>query len=125
VAHTLGLYIFSDDQAEIEYGKQFAPRFERLLLTTTVLDNTLSGGVTINDALLHAGFPEVPCGGVGDWHGSLCGKYGFDTFKHRRVVVKMSDWLDRFMGFRYPPYKLTKSNPMTKFSTPLKTLRDA
>lgn len=84
-----------------------------------MLDNTLSGGVTINDALLHAGVPEVPFGGVGDsGMGAYHGKYGFDTFTHRRVVVRMPDWLDRFMAFRYPPYDLTKSNPMTTFSTP-------
>lgn len=84
-----------------------------------MLDNTLSGGVTINDVLLHAGVPEVPFGGVGDsGMGAYHGKYGFDTFTHRRTVVRMPDWLDRFMGFRYPPYDLTKSNPMTTFSTP-------
>jgi aldehyde dehydrogenase (NAD+) len=75
--------------------------------------------VTINDALLHAGVPEVPFGGVGDsGMGAYHGKYGFDTFTHKRAVVQMPDWLDRFMGFRYPPYDLTKSNPMTTFSTP-------
>lgn len=101
--HPLGLYIFSHDQSEIDY----------------ILENTLSGGVTINDVLLHAGVPEVPFGGVGDsGMGAYHGKYGFDTFTHRRVVVRMPDWLDRFMGFRYPPYDLTKSNPMTTFSTP-------
>ncbi|KAF3048812.1 hypothetical protein E8E11_004193 [Didymella keratinophila] len=101
--HPLGLYMFSHDQSEIDY----------------VLDNTLSGGVTINDALLHAGVPEVPFGGVGDsGMGAYHGKYGFDTFTHKRAVVQMPDWLDRFMGFRYPPYDLTKSNPMTTFSTP-------
>jgi hypothetical protein len=50
--------------------------------------------------------------------GAYHGKYGFDTFTHKRAVVQMPDWLDRFMGFRYPPYDLTKSNPMTTFSTP-------
>ncbi|KAH6616459.1 Aldehyde/histidinol dehydrogenase [Boeremia exigua] len=101
--HPLGLYIFSHDQSEIDY----------------VLDNTLSGGVTINDTLLHAGVPEVPFGGVGDsGMGAYHGKYGFDTFTHLRAVVQMPDWLDKFMGFRYPPYDLTKSNPMTTFSAP-------
>lgn len=50
--------------------------------------------------------------------GAYHGKYGFDTFTHKRAVVQMPDWLDRFMGFRYPPYDLTKSNPMTTFSAP-------
>ena len=50
--------------------------------------------------------------------GAYHGKYGFDTFTHRRAVVQMPDWLDKFMGFRYPPYDLMKSSPMTTFSTP-------
>ncbi|KAH7347996.1 Aldehyde/histidinol dehydrogenase [Pyrenochaeta sp. MPI-SDFR-AT-0127] len=101
--HPLGLYIFSHDQTEIDY----------------VLDNTLSGGVTVNDALLHAATPEAPFGGVGDsGMGTYHGKHGFDTFTHRRVVTSLPDWLDKFMSFRYPPYNLKKSNPMTTFSTP-------
>lgn len=90
-----------------------------LIKLGSVLNNTLSGGVTINDALLHAGLPEVPFGGVGDsGMGAYHGKYGFDTFTHRRVVTSMPDWLDRFMSFRYPPYDVKKSNPMTTFSKP-------
>ncbi|KAF2820846.1 aldehyde dehydrogenase [Ophiobolus disseminans] len=98
--HPLALYIFSHDQSEIDY----------------VLNNTLSGGVTINDALLHAAVPEVPFGGVGDsGMGAYHGKHGFDTFTHKRVVTGMPDWLDRFMGFRYPPYNLENSSPITAF----------
>lgn len=41
--------------------------------------------------------------------GAYHGRHGFDAFTHRRVVVQMPDWLDRFMGFRYPPYDLVKN----------------
>lgn len=41
--------------------------------------------------------------------GAYHGRHGFDAFTHRRVVVQMPDWLDRFMGFRYPPYDMIKN----------------
>jgi len=101
--HPLGLYIFSSDESEIEY----------------ILSHTLSGGVTINDCMLHAGAKNAPFGGVGDsGSGAYHGKYGFDTFTHKRTVVRLPDWLDKVMGFRYPPYDLAKSGMMIKVGKP-------
>jgi aldehyde dehydrogenase (NAD+) len=92
--HPLGLYIFSKDQTEIDY----------------ILNHTLSGGVTINDCMIHAGAPNVPFGGVGDsGSGAYHGRYGFDNFTHKRAVVHLPTWLDRVMAFRYPPYDLAKA----------------
>ena len=48
--HPLGLYIFSTSQTEIDY----------------ILSHTLSGGVTINDTMIHAGVDNAPFGGVGN-----------------------------------------------------------
>lgn len=70
-----------------------------------VLTNTQSGGVTINDILMHASVPNTPFGGVGgSGTGAYHGKYGFDTFTHNRTVVRIPSWFEYFLAFRYPPY---------------------
>ena len=87
----LGLYVFSGDNASCQ----------------TVLDNTLSGGVTINDVFMHAAVPNAPFGGVGDsGSGYYHGKYGLLAFSHLRTVVSLPTWLDRYMEWRYPPYDI-------------------
>ena len=76
-------------------------------LTLLVLANTNSGGVTINDVIMHAGVPNAPFGGVGDsGYGAYHGVYGFLCFTHQRVVVAPPTWLDMMMSFRYPPYDI-------------------
>jgi aldehyde dehydrogenase (NAD+) len=71
----------------------------------TVLDNTNSGGVTVNDVILHASFPGAPFGGVGgSGHGYYHGPYGFQTFSHLRTIMSPPKWFDRLLAFRYPPY---------------------
>ncbi|KAI0570968.1 Aldehyde dehydrogenase [Pyrenophora tritici-repentis] len=87
----LALYIFSSDNAETE----------------RIQSGTISGGVTLNDATMHAGVPNAPFGGVGDsGMGYYHGKYGFLGFTHQRTVVEPPTWLDYVMGFRYPPYDM-------------------
>lgn len=52
-----------------------------------VLDHTLSGGVTINDALMHAAMEDAPFGGVGaSGMGHYHGRDGFLEFSHTRTV---------------------------------------
>lgn len=87
--HPLAIYIFSAKQGVID----------------EILNNTNSGGVTINDYLMHAGVPNAPFGGVGEsGYGSYHGIYGFLAFSHQRTVVAIPTWMDKAMGFRYPPY---------------------
>lgn len=87
--HPLGLYIFSSSQTEID----------------EILCNTNSGGVTINDCMIHAGVPNAPFGGVGSsGMGAYHGVYGFKAFTHMRTVVAMPTWLEGMMKFRYPPF---------------------
>lgn len=71
-----------------------------------ILDSTTSGGVTINDTIVHGGTSSVEFGGVGDsGTGSYRGKASFDCFTHRRVVMKTPGWMEGVMGsMRYPPY---------------------
>lgn len=76
-----------------------------LTLISLVLNNTNSGGVTINDVFMHAGVPNAPFGGVGDsGYGAYHSVYGFLSFTHQRIVVAPPTWLDKVMSFRYPPY---------------------
>jgi coniferyl-aldehyde dehydrogenase len=52
------------------------------------LDRTISGGVTINDVLLHVANEDLPFGGVGDsGMGYYHGRYGFEAFSHPRAIV--------------------------------------
>ena len=54
-----------------------------------ILDQTISGGVTINGTLLHCGQDDMPFGGVGaSGMGAYHGREGFLTFSHARAVHK-------------------------------------
>ncbi len=69
-----------------------------------VLANTSSGGVCLNDTIMHLGVTELPFGGVGDsGMGAYHGKTSFDTFTHYKSVLKRPFWGET--NLRYPPYK--------------------
>jgi aldehyde dehydrogenase (NAD+) len=62
------------------------------------------GGGCINDTMVHFSNKRLPFGGVGHsgigaYHGSL----SFDTFSHKKGILKKSNFLD--LPFRYAPYK--------------------
>jgi coniferyl-aldehyde dehydrogenase len=83
----LGLYYFGNDNSE-----------EQL-----VLSRTTSGGVTVNDVLLHATMEDLPFGGVGpSGMGAYHGVEGFRTFSHGKAVFRQSS-LDVTAIMR-PPY---------------------
>lgn len=72
-------------------------------LQSKVLSETSSGGVCINDTLMHLANPNLPFGGVGgSGMGSYHGKHGFDAFSHHRAVAVKPTWIDP--ALRYPPY---------------------
>ena len=72
------------------------------------LDHTSSGGVTINDTVLHISSSEMPFGGVGESGlGAYHGKYSFDTFSHKKsVLYRGPQPLDNYL--RFPPYKQSR-----------------
>ncbi len=95
----LAIYYFGSDK--IEEGK--------------VLNNTTSGGVTINDALWHGAHETVPFGGVGN---SGIGRYhgvdGFKEFSHHKSVVRHGKLpIGRILGI-VPPYGKTLRNNMAR-----------
>jgi len=68
-----------------------------------VLGQTVSGGVTVNDTLMHIAHENLPFGGVGEsgW-GSYHGEAGFLRLSMQKPVLVQSRWArgDLF----YPPY---------------------
>ena len=86
----LALYLFTNDQ----------PTQQR------VVAETRSGGVCINDTIVHMVGHDLPFGGLGDsGMGCYHGKASFDCFSHARTVVRRSTLFDS--RFRYPPPKLS------------------
>jgi coniferyl-aldehyde dehydrogenase len=71
----LGLYYFGNDNAEQE----------------RVLTRTTSGGVTVNDVIMHVAMEDLPFGGIGpSGMGSYHGIDGFRTFSHAKSVYQQT-----------------------------------
>lgn len=84
----LALYVFTEN-------KSFSKK---------IIEKYSFGGGCINDTMIHFANKRLPFGGVGHsgigaYHGSL----GFDTFSHKKSIVKKANWLD--VQLRYAPYK--------------------
>lgn len=74
-----------------------------------ILDETRSGGASINDGFFHASIPMLEFGGVGSsGQGSYRGRASFDCFTHRRAVTETPWWMERMINVRYPPYTEAK-----------------
>ena len=87
----LALYLFSSDQASYD----------------AVVERTSSGGMVHNHTLLHFAVPSLPFGGVGDsGMGAYHGRESFDTFSHRKAVLKKPVGMDA--PIQYPPYTDSK-----------------
>jgi coniferyl-aldehyde dehydrogenase len=86
-ARPLALYYFGDNNAEREL----------------VLNNTVAGGVSVNETIMHISQEDLPFGGVGaSGMGAYHGKFGFDTFSKLKPIFHQS----RFNGLFLlkPPY---------------------
>ena len=69
----LGLYYFGNDGAEQE----------------RVLTRTTSGGVSVNDVIMHVAMEDLPFGGIGpSGMGNYHGIDGFKTFSHGKAVFQ-------------------------------------
>ena len=61
------------------------------------------GGGCINNGLAHLNNPNIPFGGVGSsGMGRYHSKDGFDTFSHKKSIMRTGTWLDN--KFKYAPY---------------------
>eukprot|EP00747_Dinoflagellata_sp_TGD_P206543 gnl/TRDRNA2_/TRDRNA2_80239_c0_seq1.p1 gnl/TRDRNA2_/TRDRNA2_80239_c0~~gnl/TRDRNA2_/TRDRNA2_80239_c0_seq1.p1 ORF type:complete len:536 (-),score=91.37 gnl/TRDRNA2_/TRDRNA2_80239_c0_seq1:82-1689(-) len=72
---------------------------------------TTSGGLCINDSVMHLANHELPFGGVGEsGMGSYHGEYSFKTFTHEKAVLRKYPSIDtmpvmaQLLGARFPPY---------------------
>lgn len=66
------------------------------------------GGGCVNDTLYHLANPHLPFGGVGNsGMGAYHGKYSFETFSHRKGIMKQTNAFD--LPLRYPGSKLRHS----------------
>lgn len=83
----LALYVFTEDDD----------------VADRVLAGTSAGGTCVNHTLLHLGVPDLPFGGVGEsGTGAYHGRTGFETFSHRRSVLRKPTRPDP--SVLYPPY---------------------
>lgn len=68
-----------------------------------VLESISFGGGCVNDTVIHLASNLLPFGGVGtSGIGAYHGKYGFDTFTHKKSIVKKSNLID--LPIRYHAY---------------------
>lgn len=66
------------------------------------------GGGCVNDTLYHLANPHLPFGGVGtSGIGAYHGKYSFETFSHRKSILKQTTAFD--LPVRYPGSKLSEA----------------
>jgi len=83
----LALYLFTTSKANEKH----------------ILTSISHGGGCINDTVVHLATPYLPFGGVGEsGMGSYHGKASFDTFSHKKSIMKKSNLID--IPLRYPPY---------------------
>ncbi|KRF78514.1 uncharacterized protein Dvir_GJ18456, isoform D [Drosophila virilis] len=93
----LVLYVFSNSSKLIKEFK----------------NNTTSGGFCSNETIMHVGVDTLPFGGVGmSGMGSYHGKYGFDTFTHKKSCLgkNLAMLGEKMASARYPPYSDRKSS---------------
>lgn len=96
--HPLALYIFSKSQENIQ----------------NILNNTQSGGVAINNVIVHLANHYLPFGGIRtSGIGSYHGHFGFIEFSHRRSVIEQK-FFSKTMRFVMPPYTDFKKKLLAK-----------
>ena len=79
-----------------------------------VLSPLSYGGGCINDTIIHLATSAMGFGGVGQsGMGSYHGYDSFQTFSHRKSIVKKANWID--LPFRYHPYTTCKQRLVRLF----------
>ena len=68
------------------------------------LESVAFGGGCVNNASWHLTNHHLPFGGRGaSGTGNYHGKYSFETFSHRKAIMKTPAWFDP--NIKYPPFK--------------------
>lgn len=85
----LALYIFSKNRTLID----------------RIISEVPSGGVLVNDVMLHFANGFIPFGGIGrSGLGAYHGQFSFECFCRRRGIMRKDDHAIFDIPFRYPPY---------------------
>lgn len=96
--YPLALYIFSKSPENIR----------------NIINKTQSGGVAINNVIVHLANHHLPFGGFRtSGSGSYHGRYGFLEFSHKRSVMEQK-FLSKAMSFVFPPYTDLKKKLVQK-----------
>jgi aldehyde dehydrogenase (NAD+) len=83
----LAMYVFTKDSAKEKHW----------------LNAVAFGGGCVNNASYHLTNHNLPFGGRGtSGMGNYHGKYSFETFSHKKSIMKTYTWLDLFL--KYPPF---------------------
>ena len=83
----------------VERGKRCNDRAS----TERILEETVSGGVTVNETMLHVAQDDLPFGGVGpSGMGAYHGIEGFRTLSHEKGIFEQSRW--NFAASVRPPF---------------------
>jgi aldehyde dehydrogenase (NAD+) len=99
------------DRAELLAGLSGMPQPLALYVHTrdrgfpdAVAEVLPSGGLCVNEHLVHCTVPDLPFGGVGpSGQGRYHGQAGFETFSNARAIFHQPAGIDP--SLRYPPYK--------------------
>lgn len=84
----LALYYFTQSKKQARY----------------IINHTESGGICINDTVVHVANNRLPFGGVGaSGIGCYHGKHSFETFSHAKSVVKTTTRL--YLDIKCAPYR--------------------
>lgn len=84
----LSLYYFSESRKKLRY----------------ILKHTSSGGVSLNDTVMHVASTFLPFGGVGSsGMGKYHGEESFKAFSNKKAVLDRGTWID--IPLRYAPAK--------------------
>lgn len=83
-----------------------------------VLNEISFGGGCINEAIMHYSNPELPFGGVGQSGiGNYHGKFGFDTFSHKKAIMDKPTWFElnlKYYKRTWKKIKLIKAMTMNR-----------
>jgi aldehyde dehydrogenase (NAD+) len=94
----LALYVFTGSHATRDH----------------VLAETSSGGAAVNATMYHVAVPGLPFGGIGaSGMGAYHGKASFETFSHKKSVLKKPPKPDPALA--YPPYTDKKDRLIRRF----------
>ena len=94
----LALYLFTQDKS----------------IEKKITEGLSYGGGCVNDTIIHLATSYMGFGGVGEsGMGNYHGKESFETFSHRKSMIKKYNWFDN--PVRYVPYKKTKERILRMF----------